>query len=50
MDTGRGGKFSTKSREILSLSEDGQTLTVRNEADTPRGKQTTTLTYSKLEQ
>jgi hypothetical protein len=48
MDTGRG-KVSMKSREILSLSEDGQTLTVRNEMDTPRGKQTMTLTYTKVE-
>jgi hypothetical protein len=49
IDTGRG-KISTKSREILSLSEDGQQLTVRNEVDTPRGKQTTTVTYVKVDE
>jgi hypothetical protein len=48
MDTGRG-KFSMKSREVRSLSEDGMTMIVRSELDTPRGKQTTTVTYSKVE-
>jgi hypothetical protein len=45
-DTGRG-KFQMKSREIRSLSDDGRTMTVRTELDTPRGKQTMTVTYSK---
>ena len=48
MDTERG-KFSMKSREVRSLSEDGMTMIVRSELDTPRGKQTTTVTYSKVE-
>jgi hypothetical protein len=47
-DTGRG-KLEMKSREIRSLSDDGRTMTVRNELDTPRGKQTMTVTYSKVE-
>ena len=47
-DTGRG-KFEMKSREVRSLSDDGKTMTVRNELDTPRGKQTMTITYSKVD-
>ena len=46
METQRG-TFDMKSREVRSLSEDGRTMTVRMEFDTPRGKQTTTMTYSK---
>ena len=34
-----------KSREVRSLSEDGKTMTVRTTVDTPRGKQTMTVTY-----
>ena len=46
MDTPRGN-FDVKSREVRSLSEDGQTQTVRMEFDTPRGKQAMTVTYEK---
>ena len=44
METPRGN-FDMKSREIRSLSEDGKTMTVRTTVDTPRGKQTMTVTY-----
>lgn len=36
-----------KSREVRSLGEDGRTMTVRMEFDTPRGTQAMTVTYSK---
>jgi len=36
-----------KSREVRSLSEDGDAMTVLTTLDTPRGKQTITVTYSK---
>jgi hypothetical protein len=49
MDTGRGN-FEMKSREVRSLSEDGRTMTVRTTIDTPRGKQTMTVTYAKADQ
>jgi hypothetical protein len=42
-----GGKFSTRTREILSLSEDGQTLTSTMTADSPRGKRTIVATLKK---
>jgi hypothetical protein len=42
-----GNKFSTKTREILSLSEDGQTLTSTMTADSPRGKRSVTATLSR---
>jgi hypothetical protein len=42
-----GNKFSTKTREILSLSEDGQTLTTTMTADSPRGKRSVTATLSR---
>jgi hypothetical protein len=44
METPRGN-FDIKSHEIRSLSEDGKTMTVRTTIDTPRGKQTMTVTY-----
>jgi hypothetical protein len=47
METPRG-KFDLKSREVRSLSEDGNTMTVRTELDTPRGKQAMTVTYQKV--
>lgn len=47
METGRGN-FEMKSREVRSLSEDGRTMTVRTTMDTPRGKQTMTVTYAKV--
>jgi hypothetical protein len=47
METPRG-KFDLKSREVRSLSEDGSTMTVRTELDTPRGKQAMTVTYEKV--
>jgi hypothetical protein len=47
-DTGRG-KLEMKSREVRSLSDDLKTMTVRSELDTPRGKQTMTVTYSKVD-
>ncbi len=46
METPRGN-FDVKSREVRSLSEDGNTMTVLTTLDTPRGKQTITVTYSK---
>jgi hypothetical protein len=49
MDTGRGN-FEMKSREVRSLSEDGKTMTVRTEFDTPRGKQAMTVTYAKTDE
>jgi hypothetical protein len=45
-DSGRG-KVEMKTREVRSLGDDGKTMIVRSELDTPRGKQTMTLTYSK---
>jgi len=42
-----GGKFSTKTREILSLSDDGQTLTSTMTADSLRGKRTIVATLKK---
>ena len=47
METPRGN-FDMKSREVRSLSEDGRTMTVRMEFDTPRGKQAMTVTYDKV--
>jgi hypothetical protein len=49
METGRGN-FEMKSREVRSLSEDGRMMTVRTTLDTPRGKQTMTVTYAKVDQ
>jgi len=49
MDTGRGN-FEMKSREVRSLSEDGKAMIVRTELDTPRGKQTMTVTYTKTDE
>lgn len=46
MQTQRGG-FEMKSREVRSLGDDGMTMTVRTEFDTPRGKQAMTVTYAK---
>jgi hypothetical protein len=42
--------FEMKSHEVRSLSDDGRTMTVRATADTPRGKQTMTVTYAKLDE
>ena len=41
------GNVEMKSREVRSLSADGQVMTVRSEMDTPRGKQVMTVTYAK---
>ena len=41
------GNVEMKSREVRSLSEDGQIMIVRSEMDTPRGKQVMTVTYAK---
>ena len=49
MDTGRGN-FEMKSREVRSLSDDGRMMTVRTTLDTPRGTQTMTLTYARVDQ
>jgi len=49
METGRGN-FDVKSREMRSLSDDHRTMTVRTTMDTPRGKQTMTVTYAKVDQ
>jgi len=49
METGRGN-FDVKSREMRSLSDDHRTMTVRTTMDTPRGKQTMTVTYGKVDQ
>ena len=49
METGRGN-FDVKSREVRSLSDDGKTMTVRATMDTPRGKQTTTVTYARVDE
>ena len=49
MQTGRGN-FEMKSREVRNLSDDGRTMTVRTTLDTPRGKQTMTVTYAKVDQ
>jgi hypothetical protein len=47
VDNGQGNKFSTKTREILSLSADGQTLTSTMTASTAFGKRTVTATLTK---
>jgi len=44
---GPQGKVSTKTREILSLSADGQTLTSTMTADSAFGKRTVTATLSR---
>ena len=49
VETGRNN-FEMKSHEVRSLSDDGRTMTVRATADTPRGKQTMTVTYAKLDE
>jgi hypothetical protein len=49
MDTGRGN-VDIKSREVRSLSDDRTTMTVRTTMDTPRGKQTMTVTYARVDQ
>ena len=49
MDAGRNN-FEMKSHEVRSLSDDGRTMTVRTTADTPRGKQTMTVTYAKVDE
>jgi hypothetical protein len=49
METPRGN-FDMKSREGRSLSEDGRTMTVRTEFDTPRGRQAMTVTYAKTDE
>ena len=49
MEAGRNN-FEMKSHEVRSLSDDGRTMTVRATADTPRGKQTMTVTYAKLDE
>jgi hypothetical protein len=41
------GNVEMKSREVRSLSADGQIMTVRSEMDSPRGKQVMIVTYSK---
>lgn len=43
----QGTKYSMKTREILSLSEDGQTLTSTMTADTPFSKRTVTATLTR---
>jgi len=42
------GKFEMKSREVRSLSEDGNTMTVTTTMDTPRGKQVMTVAYQRV--
>jgi len=49
METGRSN-FDVKSREVRSLSDDHKTMTVRTTTDTPRGKQTMTVTYARLDE
>jgi hypothetical protein len=49
METGRNN-FEVKSHEVRRLSDDGRTMTVRTTADTPRGKQTMTVTYAKVDE
>ena len=44
---GGGGGITIEVREIRSLSEDGQTLTVEVTRTTPRGANTNTLVYTK---
>jgi len=41
------GKFSTRTREIMSLSEDRETLTTTLTTDTPFGKRTIVATLTK---
>jgi len=43
----QGEKFSTKTREIMSLSADGQTLTTTMTADSRIGKRTVTATLTR---
>jgi hypothetical protein len=49
MEAGRNN-FEMKSHEVRSLSDDGRAMTVRTTADTPRGKQTMTVTYAKVDE
>ncbi len=46
METPRGN-MDMKMREVRSLSEDGETMTVRVTSDTPMGKMTRVLTWKK---
>jgi hypothetical protein len=46
VSTGRGN-FSIKTREIRTLGDDQQTMTVETTADTPGGKRTSTATLTK---
>jgi hypothetical protein len=48
METQRGN-FNMKSREVRSLDQDGRTMTVRTTLESPRGKQTMTVTYVKVD-
>jgi len=45
----RGRSFNIKTREILSLSEDGQKLIIETVAETPRGERKVKLIYDKKE-
>lgn len=42
-----GGGITIEVREVRSLSQDGQTLTVEVTRTTPRGPNTNTLVYTK---
>ena len=44
---GGGGGITIEVKEVRSLSEDGQTLTVEVTRTTPRGANTNTLVYTK---
>lgn len=48
MESSRGN-FEMKSHEVRGLSDDRKTMTVRTTLDTPRGKQTMTVTYAKVD-
>ena len=46
---GRGGEMTITTREVKSLSEDGQTMTWTSRANTPFGQLTSTTTFVKID-
>ena len=47
--SGRGGEMTITTREVKSLSEDGQTMTWTSRANTPFGRLSTTTTLVKVD-
>ena len=45
--SGQMGEMTIKTKETWSLSEDGKTLTVKRETETPRGTQTSEMIFTK---